>query len=134
MTKLMAVAFLVTLGFANSAQAQERMMPVQKAAVQIKSTRDPAKNKPYVIIVIGEKNYPVPADSVNSIDPETIKSINVLKDESATSLYGEKAKNGVVQIQLKAEAEKAFLERIKNNVGKQIKLRGPMLTNELLGK
>ncbi|AKQ45296.1 hypothetical protein TH63_06040 [Rufibacter radiotolerans] len=110
MTKLIAVAFLVTLGFATSAQAQERMLPVQKAAVQYKSTQEPAKSKPYIVVLVGKKSYPVPADSLNSIDPNSIKSVNVLKDKSATSLYGEKGKNGVVQIQLKAEAEENFMK------------------------
>jgi TonB family protein len=33
-----------------------------------------------------------------AIDPKTIKSVSVLKDESATKAYGEKGKNGVVEI------------------------------------
>lgn len=38
---------------------------------------------------------------MNSIKPTDIASISILKDKSATSAYGEKAKNGVVQITLK---------------------------------
>jgi hypothetical protein len=37
---------------------------------------------------------------VKSIDPAAIKSINVLKGESATARYGDKSKNGVVEINL----------------------------------
>ena len=37
----------------------------------------------------------------NDIDPNTIESITVLKDQSATLLYGEKGKNGVILIRLK---------------------------------
>ncbi|MGF1586263.1 MAG: M56 family metallopeptidase [Bacteroidales bacterium] len=37
------------------------------------------------------------------IDPDVIESISVLKDKSATELYGEKAKNGVVIIKTKRE-------------------------------
>jgi TonB-dependent SusC/RagA subfamily outer membrane receptor len=62
------------------------------------------------VVLVGEKSYPVPADSLNSIDPNSIKSVNVLKDKSATSLYGEKGKNGVVQIELKADAEEIFIK------------------------
>lgn len=36
--------------------------------------------------------------NVNNIPPETIESINVLKDASATAAYGEKGKNGVILI------------------------------------
>lgn len=35
------------------------------------------------------------------IDPKTIESVTVLKDASATTIYGEKGKNGVILIKLK---------------------------------
>lgn len=40
---------------------------------------------------------------MQAIDPNTIKSLQVLKDESATNKYGEKGKNGVLIITLKNE-------------------------------
>ena len=40
-------------------------------------------------------------DDITKIKPNDIKSITVLKDESATKLYGEKGKNGVVIIKMK---------------------------------
>ncbi len=39
--------------------------------------------------------------SMSSVDPNTIESINVLKDASAMNLYGDRAKNGVVVITTK---------------------------------
>jgi TonB family protein len=39
--------------------------------------------------------------NMKDIDPETIKSVNVLKGETAISKYGDKGKNGVVEITLK---------------------------------
>lgn len=39
---------------------------------------------------------------LNTLEPSTIKAISVLKDEAATSIYGEKGKNGVVLIELKS--------------------------------
>jgi TonB-dependent SusC/RagA subfamily outer membrane receptor len=39
--------------------------------------------------------------SVEDIKPETIESIDILKSESATSIYGEKGKNGVIIITTK---------------------------------
>ena len=44
-----------------------------------------------------------PAKDVQNINPETIESINVIKGESATAKYGEKGKNGAVEIVLKKE-------------------------------
>jgi len=41
----------------------------------------------------------------NSIDPSLIKSVDVLKDASATSLYGARAANGVIVITLKNTVE-----------------------------
>ena len=38
---------------------------------------------------------------VNKIDPNTIESISVIKGESGKKLYGEKGKEGVIQITLK---------------------------------
>jgi len=38
---------------------------------------------------------------MKNIATDDIQSINVLKDKSATELYGEKGKNGVVIIRLK---------------------------------
>ena len=38
---------------------------------------------------------------INSIKPETIHSMTVLKDKSAIEKYGERAKNGVIEVTLK---------------------------------
>jgi len=43
-------------------------------------------------------------DNINNINPSEIESISILKNELATNLYGEKAKNGVVIIKMKKEA------------------------------
>lgn len=40
-------------------------------------------------------------ESIDKIAPEDIESITVLKDESATKMYGERGKNGVVLIEMK---------------------------------
>lgn len=45
---------------------------------------------------------------MKDIDPNSIESINVLKDESATKLYGSKGKYGVVEIKLKAGEHNSF--------------------------
>ncbi|MBC8153950.1 MAG: TonB family protein [Bacteroidetes bacterium] len=43
------------------------------------------------------------SDGLGSIKPDQILSIGVLKDESATAIYGEKGKNGVILITTKAK-------------------------------
>ncbi|MGF7140824.1 carboxypeptidase-like regulatory domain-containing protein [Roseimarinus sediminis] len=42
---------------------------------------------------------------LNTIDPSSIQSINVLKNVSATNKYGEKARDGVVEIYIKKKPE-----------------------------
>ncbi len=49
---------------------------------------------------------------VEAIDPETIASINVLKDKSATDKYGDKGKNGVIEITSKTKAAVAEKKKV----------------------
>ncbi len=43
----------------------------------------------------------VPVGSLNNIDPSIIQSVDVLKDASATAIYGNRASNGVILIRTK---------------------------------
>ena len=43
----------------------------------------------------------IKSDALGSIDPNSIKSINVLKDESAIQKYGDKGRDGVIEIYIK---------------------------------
>ncbi|GAA4306761.1 M56 family metallopeptidase [Aestuariibaculum suncheonense] len=51
--------------------------------------------QPPIYILDGKE---MPSDKLSNISPENIESINVLKDKAAIDKYGEKAKNGVVEI------------------------------------
>lgn len=53
------------------------------------------------LIIVNEKETEKVRKDLDDIDPETIQSMNVLKDEKATVKYGEKGKNGVIEITLK---------------------------------
>ena len=50
-------------------------------------------------IVLDEKE--VNEEFIRELKPEDVNSINVLKDKSAIEKYGEKGKNGVIEIKLK---------------------------------
>jgi TonB-dependent SusC/RagA subfamily outer membrane receptor len=41
------------------------------------------------------------ADGLNSLDPNAIESISVLKDAGATAIYGSRGANGVIVIRTK---------------------------------
>ncbi len=55
------------------------------------------KPEPYVII----DGVPSEGSAYKDLDPNTIESVDVLKNASATALYGEKGKNGVILITTK---------------------------------
>ncbi len=50
-------------------------------------------------------------EEMKSINPEKIKEVSVLKDQAATKVYGDKGKNGVVVIKMKA-AEAILTDKI----------------------
>ncbi len=60
---------------------------------------EPSKPENKSLYVLDEKI--VSKEEVDKIDPNTIESVNVLKDKPATDKYGDKGKNGVVEISLK---------------------------------
>ncbi len=55
------------------------------------------KNHPNPLVIIDGKEAS-PGFNLDTVDPDNIASINVLKDASAISKYGEKAQNGVIEI------------------------------------
>jgi TonB family protein len=58
--------------------------------IQLKGANNP------LYIVDGKE-----VEELNSLNPKDIESISILKDASATSVYGDKAKNGVVLVTMK---------------------------------
>ncbi len=64
-----------------------------KNGVIVVTSKNTDATKP--LIILDGKEY---LKDINEINPESIESISVLKDEKATSQYGEKGKNGVILI------------------------------------
>jgi len=63
-----------------------------------------ASNDPLIVIdgvPVDNNNLPGSANLLNTINPNDIESISVLKDASATALYGSRASNGVLIITTK---------------------------------
>ena len=67
-----------------------------KEVAQISNAGSDALSAGETFFVIDDK--PATAEEVKKIDPKTIDHMDVLKGESATKLYGEKAKHGAVLI------------------------------------
>ena len=64
-----------------------------------------AKKKPLVII---DGKEALEEDAISKLAPDRIKSFTILKDKSATDIYGERGKNGVLIITLFTDAEYEF--------------------------
>lgn len=65
-------------------------------------------------------------EEMNSINPNTIDKVEVLKDENATIKYGDKGKNGVVVITTKNENESKYTVKLSGEAlylinGKEVK-------------
>lgn len=76
------------------------------------------QKKPLYIINTPDKKIPLKIDSTSvspleAIDQARIASIEVLKNEKAVQLYGEKAKNGVIIITLKEQDLDEVLKKLK---------------------
>ena len=67
-----------------------------KNGVALITTKNINKSSP-LILIDGKES----SGSIEELDPRRIESISVLKNEAATSIYGEKGKNGVVLITTK---------------------------------
>lgn len=57
------------------------------------------KEKPKPLYIVEGKE--VSEDFIRGLKPEDVETITVLKDKGATEKYGEKGKNGVIEIELK---------------------------------
>ncbi len=73
-----------------------------RSVMVVQGVKIASANAEPLYIVDGKE---LPATQMNTISPVTIKSINVLKGESAVTVYGEKAKNGVIVCTTKSNDE-----------------------------
>lgn len=72
--------------------------PTSSSSIRIRGTRSiTASNEP-LIVVNGVMDA---VEDIKDIDPNDIKSISVLKDASATAIYGSRGANGVILITTK---------------------------------
>lgn len=62
------------------------------------------KGKDAPLVILDGKE--IPSGNMDKISPDQIESISVLKDKSATIMFGDKAKNGVILITSKGKAGK----------------------------
>ncbi|HCY39875.1 MAG TPA: hypothetical protein DHV48_00700 [Prolixibacteraceae bacterium] len=102
---------LVTLKTDNQSTATQTFKVQANSPLKFGNTGS-AGNQPLIVIdgVVAENQ------NVNSIPPETIESISVLKNESATILYGDKGKDGVILITTKKGISKSTNDPVEVKV------------------
>ncbi|MEN2486871.1 von Willebrand factor type A domain-containing protein [Flavobacterium sp. B11] len=81
-------------------------MPSPTVSIRANESVSP-KNEPMYII----DGVPAKANQMAKINPNDIDNVSVLKDQAATSIYGNKASNGVVVISTKNEIYKNLTEK-----------------------
>jgi len=86
----------------------------QKTTENVRLSR-PNANQPLFIL----DGVQIDSTTVNSINPNNIKSVTVLKDATAASIYGERATNGVVIIETKCGTVRPNLKFIPEALQKQ---------------
>ena len=69
------------------------------------------KNSEEPLIIIDGKEA-LEKDALSKLAPDHIKSLSILKDKSATAVYGEKGKDGVIIIEMLTDEE---FQAKKNN-------------------
>lgn len=106
-----------------------------------KEDTDDIKEKPKTVTIYGVRaasaNQPlfvlngciVSGEEFQTLNPNTIETINVLKDASAKSLYGDKAEHGVIIVTTKAGKTGDYIVENKEKV--KLELRGTTENTEV---
>ena len=78
-----------------------------------------------LLFIDGEE---VSSDALNSLDPNTITNVSILKDEAAKALHGKRGANGVVLITTKVKDEETDLP--KKDTDETIRITGYRTTDQ----
>ena len=96
--KAVRVKYTIPIAFALQGKEETHEIQLTNDA-PIKSLVVVGYNKSEILYIVDGKETPY--DQFTSIDPKTIESMEVLKDKTAIEKYGDKAKNGVIIVNLK---------------------------------
>jgi len=94
--------FLITISLLFSIVTFSQQKKQIKVITKQEKLFTQKKENPLYIV----NNTFISKEEMSKINPDDIKSINVLKGDKAVGLYGEKGKNGVVAITMKTKKEK----------------------------
>jgi hypothetical protein len=110
--------------FASTSLAAQEIKPLaQEGTIRIctPSRAGMAKNKPLVVVYSGKKHLEANDTALQLIKPETIKSIEVLKDSAAVGKHGESARFGVIEVYLNKEKYPKVYNELKKKLKAEAK-------------
>jgi TonB family protein len=98
-----------TVKFSNLTTAPPPPPPAPEIGVVIRNSENPQATPPLIVI-----DGVISAYDISILDPNAIQSMNVLKNEFAEKKYGEKGKNGVIEITTKKVYSTSTGEKIQD--------------------
>ena len=84
------------------------------------------KNSQLLVVING---IPSTQKAMNELSPESIKSVDVLKDAAATSIYGSRASNGVILVTTKQMSDYTSITENQLNISFDIDIPYDILSN-----
>lgn len=93
----------------NRIQIVDTVEVYQSKSSKEKSITVTAPQDKKILTILNGKKLPLGFD-INTISPETIENVNVLKGENATHKYGNEGKYGVIEISTKSRTDKSELD------------------------
>jgi hypothetical protein len=87
--------------YANNSFDKSKLYDIKSSA--LKDTNNPSQLLPPAQPMYVLDGKIVSKETVDKLDPKSIGQIDVLKDKNASGKYGDKGKNGVVEISLKSD-------------------------------
>lgn len=99
--------------------------PGASISIKIRGTGTFGNNAPLYIV----DGFPIPGNDLSALTPDDIASINILKDASATAIYGSRASNGVVIITTKRGTANGLKISLNANASIQAKPKEYKLMN-----
>lgn len=96
------------------------------SGIRIRGAASLDKNSQPLVVING---IPSTQEAMNELSPESIKSVNVLKDAAATSIYGSRASNGVILVTTKQMSDYTSVTENQLNISFDIDIPYDILSN-----
>jgi TonB-dependent SusC/RagA subfamily outer membrane receptor len=94
--------------------------------IKIRGASSIDKNAQPLVVING---VPSTQEAMNGLSPASIKSVNVLKDSAATSIYGSRASNGVILVTTKQMDDYTSITENQLNISFDIDIPYDILSN-----